>query len=250
MSLENAIVWSFVSSIPLVIGVIITRFLEINRKIVAIIMAIGSGSLISIITFSLMREAYHLGGVVPVSIGFAIGVVIFGFGNRVIIKKFVHKTKNQDEDKPTKGSGLSLAFGSLLDNIPEGLSIGITMLISGAIGFSLVTAIAISNFSEGLAGSNIMKIYKKNPNRILVLWGIITASNVAASALGFTLLSGADDATIAILLSFAAGAILGMLSETMMPEVFKLGGSLVSLATAAGFLISFIMIVQNVYPSM
>ncbi|WP_420544456.1 ZIP family metal transporter [Nitrosopumilus sp.] len=250
MSLENAIVWSFASSIPLILGATITRFLEIDRKIVAIIMAVGSGSLISIITFSLMREAYHLGGVVPVSIGFAIGVVIFGFGNRLIIKKFVIKRKNQDENKPTKGSGLSLALGSLLDNIPEGLSIGVTILISGTIGFSLVIAIAISNFAEALAGSNIMKIYKKNSNRILVLWGIVTASNVTASALGFMLLSGVDDATVAILLSFAAGAILGMLAETMMPEVFKLGGSLISLATAAGFLISFIMIIQNVYPDM
>jgi len=210
-------------------------------------MALGSGALITMIAFSLIREAFHMSDVIVVSLGFLIGAMIFGFGNHQILKRVLKKNHFNSNNEPTKGSGLSMALGSLMDNIPEGFAIGITLIASTGAGISLVIAIAISNFSEALGGSQTMKFYKKNIKFILGVWSLVTVSNIVAATLGFTVFSGMDERVLAIILSFIAGAILGMLAETMIPESYKLGGPHISLATAVGFLIAFILVTQTVY---
>jgi len=243
----DVIFYSFTSSVPLIIGALITKFFDVPKKIIAIIMAIGSGALITMVAFSLVREAFHMSDVVVVSIGFLIGAVIFGFGNHQILKRVIVKRHSSSNNNPTKGSGISMALGSLMDNVPEGFAIGITLIASAGAGISLVIAIAISNFSEALGGSQTMKFYKKNTKFILGVWSIVTVSNIVAATLGFTVFSGMDERLLAIILSFAAGAILGMLAETMIPESYKLGGPHISLATAIGFLIAFVLVTQTVY---
>lgn len=248
----DVIFWALVSSTPLVAGAVLAVFLKIPQKIVAIIMALGSGALISVITFSLMREAYHMGGIIPVSIGFMAGALILSIGNHNIKKRVLKikkspTTSSDTATTPSKGAGISLALGSLLDNIPEGLSIGVSLLVSNTIGISLVVAIAISNFSEAIGGAEIMKFYKKRLHFIIGMWSMIAISNVLASVFGFSLLSNVGEEYLAIALSFAAGSILGMLGETMMPEVYKIGGYHISVATAVGFLLIFILIARDIY---
>lgn len=241
----DAALWAFVSAVPLLTGALITRYLSLSRKIIVVIMAFGSGSLISVVTFSLMGEAYRLSGIIEISAGFFVGALSFTYINHRFITNRIPISKLESNEEPSEGSGTAMALGSLMDNIPEGLAIGISLIVSGTIGVALVSAIAVSNFSESVAGSNSMQYYKKKGRFILGFWCMIMIFNIISATLGFFFLEQVDASVLAIALSLAAGAILAMLVETMIPEVFKLGGPHISIATAAGFLFAFLMVVLN-----
>ena len=61
---------------------------------------------------------------------------------------------------------------------------------------------------------------------------------VATASVGFAVLSGAEPGAVAFIQAFAAGAILAMLSESMVPEAQEIGGRAVGLATSLGFAVA------------
>jgi len=243
MSLETAMFYGLLTGLPLIAGAIITQFYTFGHKSIGLIMAFGSGVLMAVIAFSLMTEAFHLGGIVPVSIGFVAGAVMFTAADHVVNK---HGAKNRKrctgpEIGGGKASGMALAVGSLLDNIPESFVIGVSVLTGGTVSSALLVGIVISNFPESSAGAQAMKQTGRSRGYILKTWGAIAGINVVAAAIGFLFISQLGQEIIAITLGIAGGAILAMLAETMIPEAFENGGSHISLATVAGFLVAFIL---------
>jgi len=238
LTLELAVFYGFITGIPLIAGAIITKFYTFKEKPIGMIMAFGSGVLIAVISFSLMAEAYHLGGIVPVSIGFVAGAVLFSWGNHTVNKRGAKNRKRcfGPEVGGSKASGSALALGSLMDNIPD----------AGSVSSALLVGIVISNFPESAAGAQAMKITGRTQKYILKTWGGIAAINIVAAAIGFLVISQLGTEIQAITLGIAAGAILAMLAETMMPEAYESGGYHVSLATVAGFLIAFILGLENI----
>ena len=243
MSLELALFFGFISGLPLVAGPIVSKFYTFKEKPIGLIMAFGSGVLIAVISFSLMSEAYHLGGIIPVSIGFVIGAVLFSWGNHTVNKRGAKNRKRCFGPKVGGGnaSGIALALGSLMDNIPESFAIGVSLLSGGTVSSALLVGIIISNFPESAAGAQAMKITGRTQKYIFKTWGGIAAINVVAAGIGFLVISQLGPEVIAVTLGIAGGAILAMLAETMMPEAYESGGYHISLATVAGFLIAFII---------
>ena len=248
MTLELAVFYGFITGIPLIAGAIIAKFYTFKEKPIGMIMAFGSGVLIAVISFSLMAEAYHLGGIVPVSIGFVAGAVLFSWGNHTVNKRGAKNRKRcfGPEVGGSKASGSALALGSLMDNIPESFAIGVSLLSAGSVSSALLVGIVISNFPESAAGAQAMKITGRTQKYILKTWGGIAAINIVAAAIGFLVISQLGTEIQAITLGIAAGAILAMLAETMMPEAYENGGYHISLATVAGFLIAFILGLENI----
>lgn len=247
MSLELAIFYGFLTGLPLIAGAIITQFYNFGHKSIGLIMAFGSGVLIAVVAFSLMTEAYHLGGVVPVSVGFIVGAVLFTLGNHTINKRGAKNRKRctGSEVGGSSASGMALALGSLMDNIPESFAIGVSLLSGGTVSSALLVGIIISNFPESAAGAQAMKQTGRSRSYILKTWGSIAVINIVSAAIGFLFISQLGSEIIAITLGIAAGAILAMLAETMMPEAFENGGYHISLATVAGFLVAFILGLEN-----
>jgi len=243
MSLELAMFYGFLTGLPLIVGAVITQFYSFGHRSIGLIMAFGSGVLMAVIAFSLMTEAFHLGGIMPVSVGFIAGAVLFTVGNHVINKRGAKNRKrcNGPDVGGGSASGMALALGSLMDNIPESFAIGVSLLSGGGVSSALLAGIIISNFPESAAGAQAMKITGRSRGYILKTWGAIAAINVVAAAIGFLIISQLGDAVVAITLGIAGGAILAMLAETMMPEAFEKGGYHISLATVAGFLVAFIL---------
>jgi ZIP family zinc transporter len=249
----------FIASIPLLIGCIVALFVSLPKGVIAVIMAFGSGVLVAALTFSLVEEAFSLSqSIPPVVIGFIFGGVSYSVANRILDKKSkghrdssvnsnttpVRNRKRSHGDNAGGGksaSGLSLLVGSVMDNIPENMALGISLVTGGTVNIVLIAAIFISNFPEGLASTEGMKSNGRNKKYIIGLWSIAVIIGTISTAIGFAVLSKASPFVISIAISFAAGAILVMLAESMIPQAFEEGGSKIGLAAMAGFAVAFIL---------
>jgi zinc transporter, ZIP family len=257
----ESLIWGFVASIPLIMGSIVALFVSLPKSIIAAIMAFGSGVLVAALSFSLMEEAFNLSQSIPsVAIGFILGGISYSAANRILDKKSkddsssfstpstvtatVRNRKRSHGENSGGGkstSGLSLLVGSVMDNIPENMALGISLVTGGAVNVVLIAAIFISNFPEGLASTHGMKANGRSKKYILFLWSIAVVIGTISTAIGFAVLSKTSPAIISVAISFAAGAILVMLAESMIPEAFEEGGSRIGLAAMAGFVIAFIL---------
>lgn len=167
------------------------------------------------------------------AVGLLLGAVAFFFADRAVNSRGGGRRKNP-EDKQG-GSASAIAIGALMDGIPEGAAIGISLLEGDNISAALVAAVFLSNVPEGLSSASGMKQAGRPAAYILGLWGGVTLVSALAALLGYFFLSSTSEGVV------AAGAILTMLASTMMPEAYEEGGSVVGLVTAAGFLLSFVL---------
>jgi ZIP family zinc transporter len=193
----------------------------------------------------LKKHAYNLvNDLVPVVLGFTLGGISYSIANYILNKKSSGtKSRKRSHGENAGGgkdaSGIALMVGSLMDNIPENMALGISLVAGGGtVNIVLIVAIFISNFPEGLASSQGMKNNGKSITKILLLWLIVVATGTISSAIGFSLLANVSNKDIvSIALSYASGAILVMLAESMIPEAFEEGGeSKIGLACCYGML--------------
>ncbi|MEL6383318.1 MAG: cyclic nucleotide-binding domain-containing protein [Cyanobacteria bacterium J06626_18] len=136
---------------------------------------------------------------------------------------------------------IAILVGTLLDNIPEALVLGFNVG-SGHFSVSFLMAVFISNIPEALSSSVGMKQAGTPANRILGLWGGAVLLSGLIAMLGSALIPYANTSVLGTAQALAGGAILSMLSSTMMPEAYELGGGTVTYSTIAGFLVGFFVV--------
>ena len=232
-SIAVSLLWGFVASIPLLLGCILALTTKLSKKTIAVIMAFGSGVLVASLAFSLIEEAFEMSQSIPsVIIGFISGGLAYTIANYSLDKRtskgnIRHRKKSHGTDVGGGNApGLAILVGSVMDNIPE----------------VLLIAIFISNFPEGLSSSEGMESNGRSRRSILILWIAAVFIGTISSAIGFTLSSYTEPSVLAIALSFAAGAILVMLAESMIPVAYEEGGaSRIGIAIMVGFAFAFIL---------
>lgn len=232
--------WGFVGGASLLIGALLGIYAGVSQRIIAIVMALGAGVLISSVAFELMDEAYRLGGFDAASFGMLAGAVVFFVADR-LVNYAGGKHRKRSGGQQEGGSGAAIAIGALLDGIPESAAIGISLIEGGGISAALVAAVFLSNVPEGLSAAAGMKKAGHSTVRILGLWGGVVAASTVAALFGYLFLDGVSENLVAAIQAFAAGAILTMLASTMMPEAYEEGGEAVGLVTTVGFLLAFIL---------
>lgn len=239
--------WGLVGGSALLLGAGIAYAITLPQRLIAAIMAAGSGVLISAVAFDLMDEAYARGGFDSTALGFLGGAILYTLANVLISRAGARHRKrsgsnpDQRQSAAQGGAGLAIAVGALLDGIPESVVIGVSLLEGSGVSLVTVIAVFLSNVPEGLSSAAGMKKAGRGPAYIFGVWGGIAAASGLAALLGNLALAGADPDLVAATTAVAAGAILAMLVDTMIPEATEETHEFAGLITVAGFLGAFVL---------
>jgi zinc transporter, ZIP family len=230
----EAAFWGLVGGSSLVLGAALGIWLAIPRRIVALIMGFGAGALVSALAFDLTAEAFEEGGALPTAIGLAAGGLTFFIGDLLI-------QRGAGGASATGGAGLAIALGALLDGLPESFVLGGSIVGGAGVSASFLVAVMLSNLPEGLAGARDLRAEGHSPRWIIAIWIGVALASAASAAIGFAVLGNLAAEPLGFAKSFAAGAILVMLADTLFPEAYEDGGSEVGLATLIGFALAFFL---------
>ena len=237
--------WGLVAGSALVLGAGISYFFDLPRRLIAAIMAFGSGVLISALSLELMEKAFDKGGFNATALGFLIGAITYTAANWVLSHKGAKHRKHSGDKQATEaeqsGSGMSIALGALLDGIPESIVIGLSLIAGESVSVVAVCAIFLSNLPEGLSSAAGMKQAGRSARYIFGVWCGIAVICGVASLVGYLAFRNCSGELVAATTAIAAGAILAMLVDTMVPEAYEREHEFNGLITVLGFLAAFFL---------
>jgi ZIP family zinc transporter len=235
--------WGLLAGGALVVGALVGFLVRVPRKALASVMAFGSGVLLSAVSFELVAEAHDKGGLVPTALGAMAGAALYTGANVLLSRRGARNRKRSGDQQPSEsdqsGSGTAIALGALLDGVPESMVIGTSLLGGGAVSLVTVVAVFVSNVPEGLSSAAGMRKAGRSRAYVFGLWTGIAVVSALAAMFGYAVLGGAPPELLAGITALAGGAILAMITDTMIPEAFEDAHLLIGLVTVAGFLASF-----------
>jgi zinc transporter, ZIP family len=234
-----ALGWGLLAASSLILGGFLAFALPIGEHLLGLIMAFGAGVLISAVAYELVAEAFETSaGGGSLALGLAVGAGTFFVGDAFVDRLGGDGRKDMHRSS-TAGSGLAIVLGIVLDGIPESAVIGLGLLEGTGVSVAVLAAVFLSNLPEAIAATTGLTAGGWTRSRIMALWVLVTLVCGLASLAGYAVFDSAGPQALAFVLAFAAGAILTMLADTMMPEAFEHGGKQVGLATTLGFAVAF-----------
>jgi zinc transporter, ZIP family len=235
--------WGLLAGGALVIGAAVAWLLRVPQWVVASVMAFGAGVLISALAFELVDDAEATGGLPATVFGFLAGALVYVAANVLLARRGARHRKRSGARQPSEeqqqGSGTAIAVGALLDGVPESVVLGLSLLSGNGVGVAVLIAIFLSNLPEGLSSAAGMKQSGRSAGYVFGVWGGIAVLSGLAGLLGCLLLQGAPVVLIAVITAVAAGAILAMVADTMIPEAFEQAHLYTGLIATVGFMLSF-----------
>ena len=242
----EALVFGVIASSALVIGGAVGAFWHAPTRLTGVFLAFASGSLVSALCFELFPEAVHLGGHGYAGAGLIVGAAVFVAVNTLLDKYVAHPEGDVQADQrevtqasASRGVGFALLAAVTLDGVPENTALGVSLV--GEESFVLLLAIFASNLPESLVGAIEMRKGERSPGFAIAIWAVAAVLLALAVVVGRAVAGGLGDDTLSLLLSFAGGAVLASLADTLMPEAFAKGRPVNAFATAAGFFVSFVL---------
>ena len=226
----SALVWGALAAFSLIVGTLLALLREWRQGLIGAVLAFGAGALISSVAFELAQEGLDIGGPVSVAVGLALGAIAFFAGDRAV---------SHIGGRSGGGSaGLPLALGSLLDGIPEQAVLGIGLATGKGVSVALLVAIFISNLPEAIGSASDMRNSGKSRKDVLTLWLVVTVLCALATVGGYLIAQLVGGDVKAAVDGFAAGALLVMLTDSMIPEAKEKVGNRAGLVTVLGFAVA------------
>ena len=224
-----AIGWGAVAASSLVIGAVLGVVRAWPPRLIGGVLAFGAGALVSSVSFELAVAGFQIGGPLPLAIGIAVGAAAFFFANRGV---------GRLGSRGGGSAGLPLALGAFLDGIPEQAVLGIGLAAGDGISVALLVAIFVSNLPEGIGSASEMHAAGRPNSAVLKLWLIVAALCALATVAGYGLADLLGSRWQGAIDGFAAGALLVMLVDEMIPEAYERAKDPAGLLTVLGFAVA------------
>ncbi|WP_053206803.1 ZIP family metal transporter [Jiangella muralis] len=234
----SALLWGLLASSSLIIGALIVMARPLPQRVVALVMAFGAGVLISAVAYDLVQDAFEQSNGRVLLAGLTAGAVTFYAGD-LLIDRLGGADRKRSTGVQAGGAGTAIAFGTVLDGIPESVVLGTTLAGGGGVSVAMLAAVFLSNLPEAMSASAGLLKSGTSRRSVLLLWLGTTAVAGVASWAGWYFVGSSGGATVALVQAFAAGALLTMLTDTMVPEAYEFGGPSTGLVTVLGFSVAF-----------
>jgi ZIP family zinc transporter len=228
----GALGWGVVAASSLVLGMALGLARPWPTRLIGLVLAFGAGALISAVSFELFEEGVAVGGAAAVGIGLGLGAIVY-----FVLARAVERLGPSQGDEAS-GGGTALALGAFLDGIPEQLVLGIGIAAGEGVSIGLLVAIFVSNLPEAIGSAIDMRQAGASLREIRVLWFGVAALCALATPLGYFLAERTGGHFQAGINGFAAGALLVMLVDSMIPESTAKTGRVAGLATTLGFAVA------------
>ncbi|MFV0375545.1 ZIP family metal transporter [Microbacterium sp.] len=226
----ESLVWGAVAASSLLLGTLLAIARRWPPRLLGVVLGFGAGALIASVSLDLVAGGYQEAGALAVAAGLSLGALAYYGANRAVDRWTARSGGN--------AAGAPLALGALLDGIPEQAVLGIGLAAGGGVSVALLVAIFVSNLPESIGSSADMLAAGRRRNRVIGLWMLVTAVCAAATVAGFAVADVIGAAAQAGVNGFAAGALLVMLTNSMIPEAREKAGNLSGLAAVVGFAVA------------
>jgi ZIP family zinc transporter len=227
-----ALGWGALAASSLVVGALLGIVRPWPTQLIGLVLAFGAGALISAVSFNLAQEGARIGDTGVTAAGLALGAITYFTLNRLVGRRSRARSGGTDDD------GSALALGALLDGIPEQAVLGIGIAAGEGVSVSLLVAIFVSNFPEAIGSSTDMRAAGVRPATISRLWLLVAIICTIAAGVGYAIADNVSSNLNAAADGFAAGALLVMLNDSMIPEAVRRGGDIAGLVTVLGFAVA------------
>ena len=234
----EAALWGLLTASSLWVGAALAAFGRLSQRTIGLAMAFGAGALIAAVAYELVVDAFAT-DLRLAAIGFACGGLTFYFGDVLIDRMGGEGRKSMTGEAQLAGSAGAIVLGTVLDGIPESFVLGASLAQEGVVPVAVVVGVFVSNVPEALSGSAGLLAAGWQRARVFKMWTAVVAASVVATVGGWLLIDNVGSAGGAFVTAFAAGALIVMLADTLMPEAFELCGREAGLLTALGFAVGF-----------
>ncbi len=237
MSVLTALGWGALAASSLVIGALLAFARDWPARQVGLVLAFGAGALISAVSFELAAEGLRVGSLGSTAVGLGVGALTYYSLDGLIAS---HEASGHARARRASAAdpGTALALGAFLDGIPEQLVLGIGLASGEGVGVGLLVAIFVSNLPEAIGSASEMRQSMGSREKILTLWAGVAAICTLATVAGFGIADAASGELRAGIDGFAAGALLVLLIDSMIPEATKESGRVAGLVTTLGFAVA------------
>jgi ZIP family zinc transporter len=232
-----ALGWGSLAAGSLVIGALLAFARPWSDRQVGLVLAVGAGALISAVSFELADEGIAIGGLGWTAAGLAAGALTYYALDGMIARRAAAGRGRRGRASGAD-AGTALALGAFLDGVPEQIVLGIGLASGEGVGASLLVAIFISNLPEAIGGARDMHAAGTPRGKILQLWIAVAVVCAAATVVGYLVADSATPEMRAVIDGFAAGALIVMLIDSMIPEARRGAGRAAGLATTLGFAVA------------
>jgi ZIP family zinc transporter len=218
--LVAALGWGALAASSLVAGALIGLARPWPHTAIGLVLGFGAGALISAVSFELAEDGVRIAGGLPVAIGLAVGALTYFVASGRVA---------------AMGGGAALALGAFLDGIPEQMVLGIGLASGDEVSIGLLAAIFVSNLPEAVGGATELEAAGRSRAEVLRLWVAVAVACALSTPVGYALMDITSDDFQGGINGFAAGALLVMLVDSMIPDATEHAGRTTGLVTTLGF---------------
>jgi ZIP family zinc transporter len=229
-----ALAWGALAASSLIIGALLGMVRPWPERLIGLVLAFGAGALISAVSFDLAEEGMRVGDPGFIGLGLALGAVTYFMLARMLRRR----SRRENGGAAQESAGPALALGAFLDGIPEQTVLGIGIAAGQGVSVGLLVAIFVSNLPEAIGSSTEMRAAGTSPHAIRRLWLLVALICVAATIVGYAIADNVSGNLNAGVDGFAAGALLVMLIDSMIPDAVRKGGDISGLVTVLGFAVA------------